>query len=128
MSEKNRKYDYPEIAKDYAAGMTLDECAKKHGCPVASVRQAMKTQGVAPRSRSYRSPRFTPPGRSRRAPKPIYHTREEIKPLEPEKKTYPLREQILQFAIDACARLGGMATIDGRYAIVDTDKVEVKLK
>lgn len=112
------------IAAAYNEGQTMKQCAKNFGCAVGTVRHALTKHGIETRSRAYRSGEHENAGREKCSP-----SRKPFPMPQPErKKHYPVRDEILQYAIVACNKCGGIATIDGRYAIVDTKIATVEMK
>lgn len=116
--------DHRSIAHAYQTeGLTLQQCAARFKCAVGSVRYALEKHGVNPRSRGYRS--------TRREAGPVPQENKQVftkGSLDfrngPDKR--PAQTAIQQMAIQACARLGGIAQIDDRYIIVDTTRFKIE--
>lgn len=51
-----------------------------------------------------------------------------INTILPQKRTYPVRDELKEIAVLACKRFGGMALIDEHYALIDTTKFKVMPK
>lgn len=116
MEDKHKK-----LADDYRSGMTLQRCAEVNNCSIGSVRLALKKYGIPSRSKSGKPAPATTQAEELPRHRNALNTRSKPTPR-------PTRDTILKEAARACARLGGIAQIDGRYVVIDTTIYKAELR